>query len=255
MWAGPQPQSHAARLQIVDRIVADLHRTYGDRIQAMALYGSMSRGTDDAYSDVELWCVLNTPGLDTSEEWIYGPSKAEVNFYGVDVAQARTILVTYDWSLRQGKWLNNHPLFGDRAYFEALRARVMSPPKHVFDDVIAEIVVGEFFEWMGKIRNGVARDDLDFLPITTCNFTLHMALMVALAHRHVYSTSRVLMREALALPTLPVGYRELVQMVMAGELHDKPRVVAALEATWAGLEGWLMQQEIALDARVARPWA
>jgi kanamycin nucleotidyltransferase len=131
----------------------------------------------------------------------------------------------------------------------------MSPPKKAFDDVVAEMVVGEFFEWMGKLRNGVARNDLDFLPITTCNFTLHLALMAALLHRHIYTTSSSLMREALALPTLPEGYRELAGMVIAGQLHDKLRVAAAIEATWAGFGPWFAQHEIEFDGRVGWPWA
>ena len=254
MWHGPQPQSRAARLQVVDRIVADLHRTYGDALVAVALYGSLSRGTDGDYSDIELWSVVTTPGLDKTEEWVYGLSKAEVNLYGVDVMQARAVEVDERWSLQQGEIVNCRPLFGDRAYFLDLRARVMSPPKQVFEDVIAAMVVGEFYEWMGKLRNGVARNDLAFLPITTCDFTLDMALMAALLHQHIYSTSSSLLREALALPTLPAGYRALVEMVMAGNLHETARVVDALEMTWAGIAPWLTQHGIELEARNAWPW-
>ena len=258
MWRGPQPQSRAARLQVVDRIVADLHRTYGDTLQAMALYGSLGRGTDGDYSDIELWCVLATSGLDNTldktEEWVYGPSKAEVNLYGAAVMQARAVEVNARWSLQQGELVNCRPLFGDRAYFEALRARVMSPPKQVFDDVIAEMVVGELYEWMGKLRNGVARDDLAFLPIMACNFAQHTALIAALLHRHIYSTSSSILREALTLPTLPAGYAALVKLVMAGNLHDAAQIVAALESVWAGIGPWLMQHDIELDARNVWPW-
>ncbi len=255
MWDGPQPQNHAQRWQVVDRIVADLHRTFGDKLQAMALYGSLSQGTDDDYSDIELWCVLATPGVDVCEEWVYGPSKAEVDIYGADVMWARAAEVNAMWSLQQGELIRCRPLFGDRAYFEQLRARVMSPPKATFDAVIAEMVVGEFFEWMGKLRNGVARDDLMFLPVTACNFTLHMALMAALVHRHIYSTSKAILREALALPTLPAGYAELVGMVTAGTLHDKPRVAAALEATYRGIGPWLAHHNVDLTSRTQWPWA
>lgn len=255
MWAGPQPQSRGERLQMMDRIVADLHRTYGDAIQAIALYGSLSRGTDGDYSDIELWCVLSIPGLEKCEEWVYGPNKAEVDLYGDDVMRARAVEVSPMWSLQQGELINCRPLFGDRAYFTELCRLVMSPPKQVFDNVIAEMVVGEFFEWMGKLRNGVARDDLAFLSITACNYTLHLALMAALVHRHIYSTSSALMKEALALPTLPDGYVELGRMVMAGELHDKMKVAAAIERTWTGIGPWLAQHEIPLDERMAWPWA
>lgn len=254
MWDGPQAQSRGARMQVVDRIVADLHRTYGDDVQAMGLYGSLAQGTDEAYSDVEVWCVLATPGVDKCEEWVYGPSKAEVDLFGADVMWARVVEVDADWSLQQGEVVNCRPMFGDHAYFEQLRARVMSPPKAVFDAVIAEMVVGEFYEWMGKIRNGVASGDLMFLPMTTCNFALHMARVAALVHRHIYSTSKAILREALALPTLPAGYAELVEMVAAGRLDDQARVVAALEATWAGLGPWLAQHEVDVAARMRWPW-
>jgi kanamycin nucleotidyltransferase len=221
---------------------------------AIGLYGSLAHATDGAYSDIELWCMVDEPGLDTSEEWVYGPSKVEVNLYGADVMAASAVEVDEMWSLRQGEIMHCRPLFGDRARFEALRAAVMSPPKAAFDSVVVEMVVGECYEWMGKIRNGVARNDLDFLPITACNFTLHLALMAGLLHRHIYSTSSALMREALALPTLPTGYAALARMVIAGELQDKLDVAAAIETTWQGMEEWLAAHEVDFAARQVWPW-
>src|SRR5215217_6373112 len=110
MWNGPQPQSRADRLQIVDRIVADLHRSYGDQIKAMALYGSLARGSDGDYSDIELWCVLKTPdlekGLKKREEWVYGPSKAEVDLYGEEEMRADVLEVGEMWALEKGAFIN-----------------------------------------------------------------------------------------------------------------------------------------------------
>lgn len=259
MWAGPQPKNRADRLQVVDRIVADLHRTYGDSIKAIGLYGSLARGSDEDFSDVELWCVLAglsvEQGLDKCVEWVYGPSKGEVDIYSEDVMLARATRVSSMWSLQMGELTNCRPLFGDYAYFTQLRELALSPSKDAIDELVAEMVVGEFYEWMGKLRNGVARNDLDFLPITTCNFTLHLALMAALLNRHIYTTSSSLMREAAALPSLPKGYTELARMVMAGELHDKVRVAAAIETTWAGFASWMAHHEINFDGRVGWPWA
>lgn len=255
MWDGPQAQGRAERLLVVDRIVADLHRVYGDTIRAIGLYGSLARGTDGDFSDIELWCVLTTPGVDGCEEWVYGPSKAEVDLYGEDVMLARAVEVDDMWPLKQGELMNCRPLFGDMAFFAELRTLVMSPPKSAFDVVIAEMVVGEIYEWIGKLRNGVARGELDFLPMLSCEFAHHVALMVALAHRHVYGSGGAMMRETLALPSLPVGYSRLAELVMAGELHDKAKLVAVLEEVWAGIGPWLAQHEIALDARMGWPWS
>jgi kanamycin nucleotidyltransferase len=255
MWNGPQPQSRAERLQVVDRIVEDLHRTYGNDLRAMALYGSLSRGTDGDYSDIELLCILTTPGTDFSREWVYGANKAEIDFYGEDVMRARAVQVDSRWSLRQGELINNRPIFGDLAFFDELRALVMSPPKASFDQVVVEMVIGECYEWMGKLRNGIARNQLSFLPLTTCNYTLHVALMAALLHRHIYSTSSVLLQEVLALPDLPSGYADLVGLVTTGMLHDPVQIAAVLEATWQGLEPWLRQHGIEFDEHNAWPWA
>lgn len=255
MWDGPQVQSRAQRLLTVDRIVADLHRTYGDAILAIGLYGSLARGTDGDFSDIELWCVLSTPGVDDCEEWVYGPSKAEVDLYGKDVMLARAVEVEPAWPLSQGELVNCRPLFGDMAFFDKLLTLVMSPPKATFDVVIADMVVGEIYEWIGKLRNGVARGDLGFLPMLSCEFAHHVALMVALAHRHVYSSGGAMMAETLALPSLPAGYVPLAEVVMAGELHDKEKLAGLLEAVWAGLGPWLTQHEISLDARVGWPWS
>lgn len=254
MWSGPQAQGRAERLLMLDRIVADLHRTYGDAIRAIGLYGSLARGTDGDYSDIELWCVLTTPGVDRCEEWVYGVNKAEVDLYGEDVMLARAVEVDDMWPLSQGELVNCRPLFGDMAFFADLRALVMSPPQAVFDAVIAEMVVGEIYEWMGKLRNGVARNELGFLPMLSCEFARHMALMVALAHRHVYSSGGAMMRETLALPSVPAGYAPLATLVMDGELQDKAQLVVVLETLWAGLGAWLTQHEISLDDRMGWPW-
>jgi hypothetical protein len=100
----------------------------------------------------------------------------------------------------------------------------------------------------------VAHNDLAFLPTMTCYFTRYLALMAALLHRHIFSTSSALMKETLALPSLPAGYAELAQMVMAGELQDKVKVAAAIEATWAGIGPWLAQHGITFEERNRWPW-
>ena len=255
MWRGPQPQSRADRLQVVDRIVADVHRVYGDDLRAMALYGSLASGMDGDYSDVEIWCVLATPGVDFRQEWVYGLNKAEVDFYGEDVIRARAVQVDERWSLRQGQFINNRPIFGDPAFFAELRDLSMSPPKAVFDRVIVDLVVEVFYEWIGKLRNGMARNQLSFLPSTTCTYTLYLAFVAALVHRHIYSTSSMLFDEVLALPDLPNGYAELVGLVQTGQLHDYAHLASLLETTWAGLGPWLEAHEIELGERNAWPWA
>src|SRR5436190_14054798 len=118
MFTGPQLQDRAARLRMVDKIVHDLHATHGDRIIAIGLYGSVAKGTDGPFSDIELFCVVQGNDIDYSQEWMYGPGKAEVNIYSQAAVHRRALRVDELWSLRQGKFMHCRPLYGEPAFFD-----------------------------------------------------------------------------------------------------------------------------------------
>jgi kanamycin nucleotidyltransferase len=254
IWQGPQPQTHIDRLRILDRIVAELHQTYGDEVIAIGLYGSLGRGADGPYSDIELFCVVERPGLDFSHEWVYGPGKAEVNIFSPAAVRTAAQEVEERWALEAGAFVHCRPLFGDLAFFAELEALACSPPKEACDAMVRAMVVGELYEWMGKLRNDVARGESSFAPALACDFVSYVALMAALLHRQLYSTGSTLLAESLALPDLPDGYEAACRMVTAGKLNDPARIAATLEALWAGLGPWLTHHGIDLEPNTHWPW-
>ena len=86
MISGPQPATHPERLERAQAIAAKLMQKYRGRILALGLYGSMARGTDGPYSDIEMHCVLSRSRQQVNYEWSEGPWKAEVNVYPAQVA-------------------------------------------------------------------------------------------------------------------------------------------------------------------------
>jgi kanamycin nucleotidyltransferase len=244
MSTGPLPQTPAARRAKLTELVADLEHEFGPVLLAIGLYGSMARNEDGHYSDIELFCVINEPGLDTSREWIYGPGKVEVNLLGPDVVEAAAAAVTAHWSLEAGQWLRCRALHGDPAFFARWAALPFSAPDANFREAIEEMVVGELYEWIGKFRNGQARGDLAYLPTLACDFVRHTALLLGLAHRHVYRTSSSVLSESLTLTDLPDSYATLCRQVMTGDLADSNRTAHNLEALWTGLASWLPRHGI-----------
>ncbi len=253
-WAGPGPCTHGQRMEVVNRIVARIRELYGQSLIAIGLYGSMAQGRDGPYSDIELFCVVDRPGLDESAEWMYGAGKAEVNFYDLAAVRRRAVEVDEWWPLRQGQFLRVRPLFGEPAFFTDLQALVHSPPASAFHQAIAEIVVAEFYEGMGKLRNERAWGRDHFLPSLACHLVSQGALMLGLAHRHCYTTGARLLEESLALPGRPDGYDGLCRRVMAGDLGDAGQTAADLERLWAGLGPWLTAMGIDLGARTRPRW-
>lgn len=254
MWQGPQAQARVERLKVIDRIVSGLHQRYGDSLLAIGLYGSMARGEDGPYSDIELFCVVDIPGTDVDYEWVYGAGKAEINIFGPDVVRARAQEVEDNWSLDQGQLARCRPLFGDLAFFDELKRLALNPDQAALDAMAADIVVGELYEWMGKLRNAQARGEFSGLALLACGFVEKMAWVLGLVHRHLYRTGMTLLAESLTLPDRPAGYDAACQMVMAGELSDPARVAAALEAAWAGLGPWLAQHGVETAAAASWPW-
>ena len=64
------------------------------------------------------------------------------------------------------------------------------------------------------------------------------ALVVGLANRHCYTTGTRVISEAVDLPDLPGRFRELGQVVLAGDLRDGLQLAAACERLWQGLNVW-----------------
>lgn len=56
---GPVNISRSERLQTCHEIAARLHEVYRDKILAIGIYGSVAKGTDGPFSDIEMFCVLS----------------------------------------------------------------------------------------------------------------------------------------------------------------------------------------------------
>lgn len=241
-------------MEIVATIVDDLHRTYGQAIHAIALCGSLARNADGAYSDVELLCVLTTPGVDHADEWVYGPGKAEVDIYGLDVLWKMARSVEADWALTQGTFVNLRPIAGDPAFFAELRHVVLHPDPAAVHSAVAEMVVGECYEWIGKLRNALLSGHTQSVPTYAIRFAEHVACMVGLLHTTLFTTGNTLLSDALEMGDLPAGYADLAQRVMRGNLADPVATVADIEALWAGLEPWLATHGVDVTHRTQWPW-
>lgn len=245
MWQGPMTQTREARAQVLARIVADLQRTYGDAIIVIALYGSMARNEDLPFSDVELFCVVRDEEVDHSHEWVYGAGKAEVNILSDDAAQRDAALLDSDWAQWKGQFLHARCLFGDAAYLDELRNLVFAPPAAEFHQLLEEMIVGELYEWMGKLRNAQQVGNDAAIPPLAVHFVEHLAQILAIAHRHCYTTGSRTLADSLTLARRPAGYDELCGVVMRGALSDSAHVAAQIEACWHGVAAWAKEEGLA----------
>lgn len=207
-------------------------------LKAVGVYGSTARGQDGPYSDLEMLCVLGTPGEEFSYEWCYGPGKAEVNFYGEDVLLRKAAQVDGRWPLTHGAFLMVRPLIDPGGFFQQLRNVVRTRPREAFAAAIRATLVGELYELVGKLRNAMGAHKFASLPELALGMAKHGAFVIGLANQRCFSSGGRVLEEALDMPDRPAGFDELCRLAMSGQLSDPTVVAAACERFWAGLEAW-----------------
>jgi kanamycin nucleotidyltransferase len=237
---GPVHISRNERLQTCHEIASRLHEVYGEKILAIGVYGSVSRGADGPFSDIELFCVLSesSESVDFSYEWSAGPWKAEVNVLRADILLNTASTVEGSWPLTHGPFFSQLSLYDPKGFFPRLKEAAESPTKEDFRHAIHEVLVGEMYEFIGKLRNVGLNGPHTYLPLLAVEFAQYGAMLVGLHNRILFSTGSMVLPEALELPGRPEGFDNVVRMVMAGELAEPSKIISACENFWNGLVKW-----------------
>lgn len=247
---GPVKISRSERFQTCQEIAARLHEVYKEKVLAIGVYGSISRGTDGPYSDIEMFCVLKESGekIEFSYEWSAGPWKAEVNVCSADVLLNTAATVEDDWPLTHGPFFSPLSLYDPKGFFETLKKAAESPSQEDFTEGINGILVGEMYEFIGKLRNVNLNGPHTYLPYLVMQFAQYGAMLIGLHNRKLYSTGAKVLPEALELPHRPAGFDQVARLVMTGDLTDPAKIVTACEAFWDGLQEWAAQHQYVIHS-------
>jgi len=250
MPGGPEAIERTRRLELAYEIAERAQRHYGGTVLAIALYGSLARGSDGPYSDIEMHCVVQGTGVDKCLEWSTGAWKAEVDVYSEDVLLAWATEVDVDWPLTHGAFTEVLAVYDPTDSFSRLRATALSHKDDKFDQAIRGVIVGELYERIGKVRNARALGTEACLPYLAVEIAKMGMCLIGLANRHLYATSTRAFEESLEQPGRPEGYDCLCQMVISGDLADTYRVAQAAEKFWSGVEMWASERGITIEEKL-----
>ncbi|MFB5676884.1 ANT(4')-I family aminoglycoside nucleotidyltransferase [Paenibacillus terreus] len=248
---GPVNMSRNERLENCHEIASKLHEVYGGKILAIGVYGSVSRGTDGPFSDIEMFCVLveASESVEFSYEWSAGPWKAEVNVCSADILLETASTVEGEWPLTHGPFFSPLSLYDPDGFFPKLKKAAESPTIEDFRHAINEVLVGEMYEFIGKLRNASFNGQHTYLPYLAMQFAQYGAMLVGLHNQKFYSTGSMVLPESLELPGRPEGFDTVARMVMCGELAEPLKIVSACEHFWNGLVNWAAQHDYVISTK------
>jgi kanamycin nucleotidyltransferase len=251
---GPQSLSHTQRLTIAHDIAERVKVRFHPELIAIGLYGSLAREEDGPYSDIELFGVLRTDHYEQRYEWCTTEWKAEVDLYGKQSLREQAAHVDGRWPLTHSAFQTVLPLEDPNYFFAEIRAIVQSRPEPSFREAIQNLLVDDVFECIGKIRNAQAFGIPNALPVLVLKLVQSVALVIGLANRQCFTTSMRIIPEAIVLPDQPIGFRELGQIILAGDFRDDQQLGTACEHLWQGINIWAQDHKYQIISQERIPF-
>jgi kanamycin nucleotidyltransferase len=242
----PAPLDHQTRLQIAHSIADQLTTHFGQKLVAIALYGSLAQATDAPYSDIEMHCVVDEPGLDASVEWSAGDWKAEINLNSVNGILKKATRVEINWPITHGAFVYCQPLYDPTNLFIHLRKTAISQPGFSYTKAMKQLIIEVIYELTGKIRNIGIQQEFSMLAYYTTGLARWGACLIGLDNRFIYPTGKTIFTSSLTLDNRPSGYDALCALVMSGALSDFAGALRACEDFWLGVNTWARQKGLRL---------
>jgi kanamycin nucleotidyltransferase len=240
---GPVPKNHTDRLSLATDIAERARRRFN--AAAVAAYGSLARGDDGPYSDIELICVADA--VDDTIEWLHDGWRIEVDVRSPDSLLHHASSVASDWSITHANYVYTLPIHDPDRFFGRLATVVKNAPQTAFDRAIANLCGGELHQAIAKLRNARSRGE----PPPP-GFVFYVAKigywLLGLANRHPYATASRALAESLSLAERLPGYDPLCRMALAGDITDSNAVFEACEAFWRGAAECAAARGMALDS-------
>ncbi|WP_096440098.1 kanamycin nucleotidyltransferase C-terminal domain-containing protein [Alteribacter populi] len=244
----PHPTSREEKQNIIKQVTKQLHKKLGSDLLALGLYGSVGKGTEGAYSDIEMHVFVKDGTHFSSHEFIYEPFKIELSVQTKTdiIKEAQT--VDDGWSIKAGVFTEVQALYDPTDLFTQLKKFALNVPDSEIREVMKEFMIWEPYETMGKIRNNYERGTYYYLPWGAKDLSWQTAKLIGLANRMIYSTRSETFKEAVSATSKPSGFENLAELVMKGDLADPERVYLSCENLWTGLNDWF--DLLGIDYRV-----
>ena len=244
--AGLRPHTHEERIMAARDLVPLLRRRFGDGLRAVALSGSVARGDDRAFSDLELVVFVRDPpppGEDAYLQRVVDGMLVEAEYVTEEAYLARARTLGEAWYLAASDRLVplDNPDLVERI---ARRAGAVRHPREHFL-LRASRRMLEVQEALGKTLSAIDAGDRQAIGLLLWDAVHHTLVMLAFLNERPFTTFARFIPEARTFARQPPRYGELLDRVVEGDWHG-PGLRELLLEVFAGLEELFAAEGMAL---------
>lgn len=195
------------RLQIAREISAELRQREGRNLLAVGVYGSVARGEDRPFSDVDLVMLVRTK---RRRPRLFVRDGILVSLLQMTPQEARDEVHGSPWNLPEALsgWRSMRILYDRSGVLRRLKIRARHPKASQFRAVVRRDFLGVYEDY-GKLRNALQGGDSDEAREMAIWFTQGALMLLFCLERHVVRTGRQLFVELRAFGSLGNAIRRL----------------------------------------------
>jgi hypothetical protein len=230
---GLKKYTHRERQKIIEKILPQIRRKFGDNLIALAAQGSFARDEDFDYSDLELIAFVRE-----MPEGHWGIGKI------VD-----GLLVELIWTTRE-KYLVETFELNDMWYLSAsdalspiINAEFINELKNYHAENLKEKCLAEakrhwheVQEATAKTLNAIASENRDGLPLVLFDMTRHFLISLSFLNQTPYTTFSRFISEARNFSIKPADFDDLLDLIVKGEYLDLPFLEQKIETVFSQFE-------------------
>src|SRR5690348_11909306 len=206
--------NHQQRLALAQDLTQRILARYGGEGLGIAVYGSGARGEDTEYSDLEMKVITTNAVLQRDVEYVHSSgAKVEINYEPEDTYLLNAGTVGDHWWLTAGQYHNPLVIYqrdneDDVFVRAAAAAAALLRDDAPFKALMAQVMVDELYELMGKIRSAWQRRDEENLRWLGQYFVYCACCYLSLANRVYFTTSGTIWQQVRQFPILTEGFAD-----------------------------------------------
>lgn len=225
---------HPTRNKLAHALAARLTALYGDQIMLVGAFGSLTRGEDTPWSDLDM-LVITRPGAGiASRTFIYQSIPVVLNTVDQVELEASLARPGPRWPYWMGVLDVLQTLAGDQAQIRRWQDLGLSLDDQAFRAAAVAYLPGLVFESYGRIRSCAARKNERDAPMAAIEVIFEICTALCLLNRRWVTRDYYTgIEQSFSFALRPQDYEQLVsQLWVAHELDQIVALAGALVASY-----------------------
>ena len=241
-----RPDPTNARIEIAQRLKKKILQRYKNHVLGIAIYGSVAKGEDRRYSDLEMYVITKRKLGVREHRYVYRGTPVEISYIPEKEMLQRARQINPDWALVTDFYRSYLILYERDAWFTKLQRAVLSQNPEDFKAAIRKSLVW-LNELMGKIKNAYFHNDYFLFLWLTSFLGWESIMFLGLINQRYYKSERYLFETVFTFPLLPKNYRSLLEIVFHISTTERKKIYRACQRLFNEIERLVRKQGITLE--------